>query len=220
MQKNAAMVEQTMNTSYQLYTRLLGEGSPASAQALDIAKDIHEIKKEYHLITRGIGEALEEDPEDGPMEFRELWQLLSDDLRLTAKHLGVEAAWQVSLETNFQTRRQYPLLSILRNLLDNALEAAVDGRIAISFSARNEGSRVVFTVADRGRPISPESLEHLFDPGFSTKINYSTGQIGRGVGLCLVRDLVEQELGGTLTVRSGREETVFTVSIPKSELEE
>ena len=39
-------------------------------------------------------------------------------------------------------------------------------------------------------------------PGFSTKINYETGQVSRGLGLSLVKDIVESELGGSISLTS------------------
>lgn len=220
MRKSASAVENTMNTAYGLYTRLQREESPAAQDALDIAKDVHEIKKEYQLITRGIQQALRTETEEDAMDFRELWRVLRGDLELTAAHAGVAVDWDVCLEADFRTRRQYALLSILRNLLDNAVEAAEGGTAHIRFSLRRDGDMDVFTVASRGKPISPEDQAHLFEPGFSTKINYATGQIGRGVGLCLVRDLTEEELGGTVKLEVRGPEAAFRVTVPAEKVEE
>lgn len=40
-------------------------------------------------------------------------------------------------------------------------------------------------------------MEQIFEPGFSTKINYETGEVNRGLGLSLVKDFIELRLGGT-----------------------
>ena len=56
-------------------------------------------------------------------------------------------------------------------------------------------------------------------PGFSTKINYETGQVSRGLGLSLVKDIVESELGGSISVTSEDGCTDFTIRIPKENLE-
>ena len=216
MEKSAAAIENTMNTAYQLYQQLQDE--PAGEQALTIAKDIHEIKKEYNLILRGINEALVTDLEDEAMSFRELWQILFDNLRLSAQHSGLTVDWDVRIETDFSTHKQYQLLSILRNLLDNAMEAAEGDRTEISFTAAEAEGSILLTVSNRGKPIRPENLERIFDPGFSTKINYATGQVSRGVGLSLVRDLVE-ELQGSIRAESRDGRTCFFITLPKSALE-
>ena len=219
MRKTSAMMEDTMTNAYQLYTRLQTKGIPDCVQALSLSKDIREIKKEYQLVIRGLSEAMEEDLDEGETDFRSLWQILFEAEQLTARHAGVQVDWDVSIETDFQTDKQFQLLSVLRNLIDNAVEAAVGGRIRIAFSARRQGDQQVFTVTNWGKPIPAESLPHIFDPGFSTKVNYATGQVGRGIGLCLVRDLTEQELHGAICVDACDDRTSFRVSIPTTSLE-
>lgn len=219
MQKTSSMMEDTMNTAYKLYTQLQAQGIPACVQALSISKDIHEIKKEYQLVIRGLSEAMEEDLAEEAADFRRLWQILFEAEQVNAKHAGVQVEWDVHIETDFQTDKQFQLLSVLRNLIDNAIEAAVDGRIRIAFSAQHQSGREVFIVTNWGKPIPAESLPCIFDPGFSTKVDYTTGQVGRGIGLCLVRDLTEQELQGTIHVDACDDRTSFLVSIPTTSLE-
>ena len=219
MQKTSAMMEETMNTAYRLYTRLQSQGVPDCVQALSISKDIHEIKKEYQLVIRGLSEALAEDADERPTDFRQLWQILFEAEQRAARHAGVQVTWEVRIETDFQTDKQFQLLSVLRNLIDNAIEAAVDGRVRIAFSACRRDGQELFTVTNWGKPIPPESLPHIFDPGFSTKVDYTTGQVGRGIGLCLVRDLTEQALRGAIRVDARGDRTAFLVSIPTTSLE-
>lgn len=221
MQKSSAMMEETMSTAFRLYTCLLEEGSPHCKQALSISKDIHEIKKEYQTVLRGLTEALQEDMAGSETAgFQDIWYVLYENSLRTARHAETVICWDIRIELDFQTGKPYQLLSILRNLLDNAIEAAEDGQIRIDVWIRREGENDVFTITNWGRSIPPEVLPHIFDPGFSTKLNYATGQVGRGVGLCLVRDLTEQELGGSIQVETGDGKVSFTVSISASVLEE
>ena len=60
----------------------------------------------------------------------------------------------------------------------------------------------------------------IFTPGFSSKINYATGEVNRGLGLAIVRELAEDRLKGSVTVACRDGGTVFTVRIPKTQLEE
>lgn len=219
MQKTSSMMEDTMNKAYKFYTQLQAQGNPACVQALSISKDIHEIKKEYQLVIRGLSEAMDEDLKEGETDFRSLWQILFEAEQINAKHAGVQVKWDICIETDFQTNKQFQLLSVLRNLIDNAIEAAVDGQVHIAFSARHQGGQQVFTVTNWGKPIPMESLPCIFDPGFSTKVDYTTGQVGRGIGLCLVRDLTEQELHGTIRVDAHDDRTSFLISIPTTSLE-
>ena len=61
MEKGAELAERTMNRAYHLCRSLRAceQGAQLSGEALLIAKDIHEVKKDYALVMRGISLALE-----------------------------------------------------------------------------------------------------------------------------------------------------------------
>ncbi|TFD88108.1 sensor histidine kinase [Cryobacterium lactosi] len=110
------------------------------------------------------------------------------------------------------------LVTVLGNLVDNALEAAVGGEaprrvdVAIRTTMDTVPPTVVIEVADSGRGVDPDELDEVFRLGYSTK---EPGRYGRGLGLALVRQAVTR-LGGTLTV-TRRRGAVFTVTIPLRE---
>jgi len=103
------------------------------------------------------------------------------------------------------------LVTILGNLLDNAIDAAADAlpprRVILTLEADDEGLDIA--VNDSGTPISGEDTEKIFRHGFSTK---PAGAGGRGIGLALVRQAV-QRLGGTLAI-NGRRGAKFEVFLP------
>lgn len=220
MDKNASMIESTMSDAYSLYRQLSEQGLPQSSQALKIATDIHEIKKEYKVITQGISQALQSDLGSEPMSLRQLWQLLRENTDRQAASQGRSIDWHVSIPFDFYVKKQYQFLSIFRNLLDNALEASSSQKIRLDFSLKAEGDNLAFTLANDGPEIKPENLSRIFSPGFSTKINYTTGQVKRGLGLSLVRDLAENELSGSVTAGCSGGLTFFTVTVPRAALEE
>jgi two-component system, CitB family, sensor kinase len=103
------------------------------------------------------------------------------------------------------------LVTILGNLLDNAMDAAADGlpprKVELTVEADEEGLDI--TVHDSGPAIDPAAAENLLRHGFSTK---PSGPGGRGIGLALVRQAVHR-LGGTLTI-NGRRGAKFEVFLP------
>jgi sensor histidine kinase regulating citrate/malate metabolism len=103
------------------------------------------------------------------------------------------------------------LVTVVGNLIDNALDAAMDGAAprSVHLSVRSGADSVVIEVADSGPGVDPEAVENVFRRGFSTK---EPGEFGRGLGLALVRQTVNR-LGGTLTV-GHRRGAVFTVWLP------
>ncbi len=77
---------------------------------------------------------------------------------------------------------------VILNVLINSIEAINnDGRIDIN--VRLNKNNVRLTITDNGCGISPESIDNVFDPYFSTRKN------GSGIGLALSRKIVEQHEG-------------------------
>jgi two-component system NtrC family sensor kinase len=95
------------------------------------------------------------------------------------------------------------------NLIQNALQAM--GRTgALTIGLRQEAGNALISIGDTGCGIPPELRERIFDPFFTTK---PAGE-GTGLGLEIVRKIVEKH-GGRIAVDSevGRGST-FTVSMP------
>jgi signal transduction histidine kinase len=92
------------------------------------------------------------------------------------------------------------LSQVLSNLLNNAAKYTEEGGLIRLEVAREEGE-VVFTVSDNGIGITPEMLPRIFD--LFTQVDRSLDRSlgGLGIGLTLVRQLVEMH-GGTVHVRS------------------
>ncbi len=221
MKKNTALIEATMNTSYRLFEELKKNGADPklTSSALSTAKDIHEIKKEYLLIMRGISDALDMEFENDDMQFEELIGILKNSLTQFAKDQGHVLQFTQACEKNFYTDKHYALLSIFRNLMINAIEASKEFEVRICVNEQIIDQDYLFDVTDNG-PGIPEALqEEVFKTGFSTKINYETGEVSRGLGLNLVRDLVEHELGGEISLSSVPGKTTFSIRIPKLTLE-
>jgi len=107
------------------------------------------------------------------------------------------------------------LAQIVGNLLHNASKYTPYGG-AISVSARSSGESVVLKVTDNGSGIAQESLAHIFELFGQEERSLSRSQGGLGIGLTVVRGMVERH-GGTVEVRSdglgmGSE---FTVVLPR-----
>ncbi|MET7382929.1 sensor histidine kinase [Streptomyces sp. NPDC005526] len=104
------------------------------------------------------------------------------------------------------------LVTILGNLVDNAVDAARGGMPArVTVTARTEGAELLLRVTDTGAGVDPAHADLVFQRGFSTK---PAGPDGRGLGLALVRQAVHRH-GGTLSVAEAEEGgAVFEVRLP------
>jgi len=105
------------------------------------------------------------------------------------------------------------IVTILGNLLENALEAAQEntsGKRTVLLSMTDFGNDLIFEVEDSGPGIEDESVDLSLQHGFTTKSG-----TGRGIGLSLVHENLKY-LGGHLTVvRSSLGGMRFTIYIPK-----
>lgn len=84
---------------------------------------------------------------------------------------------------------------VIENLTKNAVDA-MDGHGMITFSTGIKGKQVWIDVTDTGKGISKSRFNTIFNPGYTTK------KRGWGLGLSLVRRIVETSPGGQIHVKS------------------
>ena len=101
------------------------------------------------------------------------------------------------------------LLRVLNNLIKNALQAIPDNRRGkVDVVLRAEADQAVIEVRDNGTGIPEDVRDRIFEPSFTTKSS------GMGLGLAMVKRMVEQAGGNVnFTTRNG-EGTTFVVSLP------
>jgi two-component system sensor histidine kinase YcbA len=224
MEKNTEEIESAMSNAYRLYERLsdLDVHPELKKTALSIARDVHEIKKDYIRIMQGIQKEVDEQFNDEKMETHDLLQILKESAYRTikAKHLNIQLIFQIL--DKFVTRNHYSLMLILMNLVNNGIEAiekkGCKGQILVR--VKKEDGQFVFTVTDNGSGIPEKNIDHIFQMGFSTKFDEATGNIYRGVGLSGVQMTVEEQFHGTIHVKSELGAgTEFCVIIPAKMLE-
>jgi two-component system NtrC family sensor kinase len=101
---------------------------------------------------------------------------------------------------------------VFMNIILNAAQAMPEGgTLTLETGIRERGQWVFTRIGDNGCGISPEHLEKIFDPFFSTK-----GAQGTGLGLSVSYGIVENH-GGQIEVESSQGEsrgTVFTILLP------
>lgn len=94
----------------------------------------------------------------------------------------------------------------LTNLLRNAVEATDSGDVRVS--AEKEKNSIIIRITDTGMGISPDKLSHIFDPFFSTK------EKGLGIGLYLVRKIIEAHHGRIEVQSEPGQGTTFILQLP------
>jgi len=118
-------------------------------------------------------------------------------------------AQPVNVEGDFDRLSQ-----VVVNLLDNAARyTEADGEIVLSAAKENDG--IAIHVRDNGIGIAPESLPVIFDLFTQAYRTAERPQGGLGIGLTLVRNLVEMH-GGSVEAKSGgaKQGSEFIVRLP------
>jgi len=123
---------------------------------------------------------------------------------------------QRNIPIRFQWPNDIPMASVdagmihqaFANLFKNAMEAVDhDGEIVVE--GKSEAGRVVLTVADSGPGMPPEIRDQIFEPFFTTK-----GKTGTGLGMAIVKTIVEAHRGVIECQSRPGGGTVFTILLP------
>jgi signal transduction histidine kinase len=101
----------------------------------------------------------------------------------------------------------------LANLIDNAIKYAGD-RKAIRIDARVDGDRLAITVADEGVGIPKAEHQRIFEKFYRVGASETQARRGSGVGLALVRHIVEAHDGDVRVDSREGEGSRFTIRLP------
>ncbi|GAA2927953.1 hypothetical protein GCM10010458_07730 [Microbacterium luteolum] len=127
-----------------------------------------------------------------------------------AKERGIDWRVRIDPETPRSPLSTVDSVSVLGNLVDNAMDAAAesdDRWVAVSLTPGADGG-IVLEVSDSGPGVPIDRREQIFQQGFSTK---PADAQGRGIGLALVRSVVTG-VGGSVTLEG--DPTTFRVILP------
>jgi len=152
---------------------------------------------------------------DKPKEYFELSVLLQHALNLiehTLKNQGIEIEKVLDHTPNLFSYRN-EILQVLIALLKNSLDAfegneLVYGKITITIES--DDTYCILSIHDNAGGITPENMNKLFIPYFTTKNKND----GTGLGLYMSKMIIQDHCHGILEVHSQNNETVFTIKIP------
>ena len=105
---------------------------------------------------------------------------------------------------------------VLLNLLDNAVKYS-PGKKVIGIAAVTEGEQLKIAVSDQGIGIALKDRSRIFDKFYRADSGSAKNITGSGIGLTLVKEIVESH-GGSITVESNRNNgSTFTIRIPANQ---
>jgi len=107
--------------------------------------------------------------------------------------------------------------TIVRNLVDNAIKyTPLGGTVEVSTQKVEEG--IILKVADTGIGIKQELLNKLFKLGTNKSTRGTANEVGSGLGLTLVKDLVALNKGTINVITRWNSGTTFEILLPNAEL--
>ena len=127
------------------------------------------------------------------------------------KDKKIPLEFESSLDTVYLKGDPNALYDMLVNLIRNAADASAGRPAPVRVTLERASASVRLSVSDQGAGIPPESLDRIFEPGFTTK---EFGE-GSGMGLVVVQGVVRNMFGGSIEVASSPGAgTTITVTLP------
>jgi two-component system sensor histidine kinase YcbA len=215
LNKSRNDIEKTVAYAHHCYDSI--ENDEIKVPMLKIAKDIHEIKKDYLRVIASMNSIFTMDTNIRYMSIKDILSIVKDSvldlIQLSNKKIEVFTEYNEL----FITDKFYSIISILGNLVINSIDAIDSyGEIRISV---NLGENIVFTVKDSGEGIKKGKEEIIFKFGYTTKYDKETGKMSTGLGLSHVKSIVTENFNGSVRVESSSNKgTKFIIEIPKGEV--
>ena len=137
-------------------------------------------------------------------EVVDLYQYVIDEHQLSVSTTAAPTVWVSADPTR--------LRQVIANLLDNAIKYTPPGG-QITLTASQEPTGVAVVVEDTGRGMTPNELGHIWDRLY--RGDRSRSQRGLGLGLSLVKAVVQAHHGAVAVSSTPRRGSRFTVRFPK-----
>ena len=184
--------------------RDLPESSPARAMVKDVRLEINQINR---ILTDLLETARPHPP-----------RMMRSNLNITVEHAVMLARQQVLSQPIKIELEQAPDLrevehdsdqihQVVLNLLLNAVQA-IDGPGTVTVGISSREDCAIVTVTDTGRGMSDQQMSQIFRPFYTTRSN------GTGLGLSLVRRIVEEHFGHIEVTSKLGEGSTFEVQLP------
>lgn len=210
LSKMMGTIERVTASSYDLYRQLKEKDLHAySKRSLKIAEKIHEVKKDAQRIMAGLAK-LYDKKSITEMQLTEILYFVIRGNEQYANWLGKDIQILKEQRVHYSTTHYLPLLTVLNNLVANAVEAIQGkGRVVIKVYEKKEYTYLV--IEDTGEGIKERDLPYIFEAGYTSKFN-EKGIAATGIGLSHVKDIVEL-LDGSIDVESNTGGTTISVSL-------
>lgn len=144
-------------------------------------------------------------------------EYLNETVERSLQYMKSRISGKVNVTMRFSPDDRGVMLSpslfewVMENLTKNAVDA-MDGQGDITITTGADKERVWIEVSDTGKGIARKNFKNVFSPGFTTK------KRGWGLGLTLVKRIIEEYHGGKIFVKESEpgKGTTFRIELPKA----
>lgn len=212
LKKSLYDIEKVMSRSYALY-ETNKDNECIRDEALNIAREVHEIKKDYKRVISGFTSFIKSFDENDSMDLNDIFFIIESNAGRYIKESKKNISFNIAIYSNITINKFYPLFTIVNNLIINSIEAIGNDGL-ININAAVEMEVLTLKVSDNGHGIEEDLVSYLFDPGFTTKFDETTGKASTGMGLSHIKSILD-ELNGTCEIKSTTNlGTEFVIEIP------
>ena len=223
LKNSLSYAENITKNCYNLYESLqhnhLSKFDPKklSQKLLEIAGQVHEIKKDNQRIYAGLSKMISSEDSKDYMDISEIADIIVETNKKYSLSLGKQIEFFKDISSNIPELHSYTVMSIINNLVSNSVEA-IEKTGIIKISIYRKYDSMVFKIKDNGTGIPEKKRELIFKPGYTTKYN-EFGEPSTGIGLSYVKNTVANLNGRVLLNSEGNcSETIFTIEIPLKSL--
>lgn len=144
------------------------------------------------------------------LESENLSATLDEIITYLMPRVSKQIKFQSQIEANIKCAHSESLMSwVVENIVNNAIDA-MEGKGELRIEMKTVPEWVFIDISDSGKGLSQQQIRRIFKPGYTTK------QRGWGLGLSLVKRIVNEYHKGKVTVleSSLNKGTVFRVALP------
>lgn len=207
-------------TSISGYSELLAGGMFGTKDdAVELGGRIHQSALRMRELVDNILKLSRIESEDSPWNFEKvsLRQIIDDSWQLLAKKReGKHVDFTVTGDDAVIDACPSLLSEVFINLLDNAIKFGRGDSNAIAVNLGPRNGMIAVTVSDQGMGIPEDKVSRIFERFYQTEESRNSKHEGYGLGLSLVKHIMDIH-GGTISVKSELGKgTTFTLNLPVS----
>ncbi len=190
-----------------------------------IIKQVRSIKQNCYRLIRLVSNLLDVSKYDSGylpinMDNYNIISILEDitmSVANYAENKGIRLVFDTDAEERYMACDPYIIERVMLNLLSNALKFTDKGG-SIFVGISNKMDRVIIKVTDTGIGIPHDKLNHIFDRYKQVESSLEKNRYGSGIGLSLVKSLVEAHSGSIYVSSEPDKGTSFIIHMPAAVL--